>query len=723
MAPKIQIGITADEAAAMKSFARITKEAGKLEKVAQKKITIPFAAATQKFALFGKGAQSVGGSLGSLSKLVGSSAGKFAMLGKIAGPVGIAVGALGGAILSLIEMFLKSEDHFKKMMRASLEAVGGLGAFGTSLDGAMANLMAGKNTLQDTTLAFHSLETNILFATSAAERMQVMAVISKDVRIAVDSVTGSMQKASGDVSLLAAGMSKVWGKSVMESAETFREFAFSTGQQGSDLLQTLTTITQEALESGIGVNRFVGEIQKATSDMGLYTSVVGASAKALKGFTKSAVPPTVAVKAWEGLSKDIDGASASTLAFVLAGKQIPKAWEKAIGTRIAALEAELAIPGLDPKRQAIANNELKRIRGLGEQSRDGLIKTLALNRKSVTGVLDQASWLELLNESMQGANTGMDDLMGGDKERQNAALIHLRGIEGMSEDTIANIQALIIGSGGLQNLLKDIKDKQTEDATTETMLNTIKTMSALTVSGQEVIDRAIEAATIQIGAGTSKMVDFKTLILKGVGYLIQGLAFLGDVLAGGFANLLKGINALWQALPEWLRGSSEGISDSAIEQVEGLAKVLGELKKVGMAVVGVADFQEKTVNLQEGLKGEMKVLQDKVKAGTMSQGDMTKAVSEKMKTFGMDVQTAATKIPKMAAGGMVTRPTVALLGERGPEMVLPAGAAPAGAGAAGATVNLTVNVTASSGDGHAIARVVAQEVRRIMVSEKLTGRL
>jgi hypothetical protein len=47
------------------------------------------------------------------------------------------------------------------------------------------------------------------------------------------------------------------------------------------------------------------------------------------------------------------------------------------------------------------------------------------------------------------------------------------------------------------------------------------------------------------------------------------------------------------------------------------------------------------------------------------------------------------EIPTMAKGGIVTRPTLAMIGESGPEAVIPLGSR--GAGGAGMTFNLTVN--------------------------------
>jgi len=49
------------------------------------------------------------------------------------------------------------------------------------------------------------------------------------------------------------------------------------------------------------------------------------------------------------------------------------------------------------------------------------------------------------------------------------------------------------------------------------------------------------------------------------------------------------------------------------------------------------------------------------------------------------------EIPMLAAGGIVTSPTLAMIGERGPEAVIPLSGANAGGGMGGNTININVN--------------------------------
>ena len=68
-------------------------------------------------------------------------------------------------------------------------------------------------------------------------------------------------------------------------------------------------------------------------------------------------------------------------------------------------------------------------------------------------------------------------------------------------------------------------------------------------------------------------------------------------------------------------------------------------------------------------------------------------------------------IPKMARGGIVTRPTIALIGEAGPEAVVPLGAS-SGFG------NVTINVYALTANAE-VGRKVWEALREY---ERINGR-
>ena len=88
------------------------------------------------------------------------------------------------------------------------------------------------------------------------------------------------------------------------------------------------------------------------------------------------------------------------------------------------------------------------------------------------------------------------------------------------------------------------------------------------------------------------------------------------------------------------------------------------------------------------------------------------------------------KIPQLAKGGIVNKPTLAMIGEDGPEAVLPLSQRnnPSGAGMGGGTVNVTVNASGITDrtDKRALAReignMIQQEMARNIGGSTMRGR-
>ena len=97
-------------------------------------------------------------------------------------------------------------------------------------------------------------------------------------------------------------------------------------------------------------------------------------------------------------------------------------------------------------------------------------------------------------------------------------------------------------------------------------------------------------------------------------------------------------------------------------------------------------------------------------------------------TFGID--TSGWQIPELAKGGIVNKPTLALIGEDGPEAVIPLSQRnnPGGVGMGGGTVNVTVNASGITDrtDKRALAReignMIQQEMARNIGGTTMRGR-
>jgi hypothetical protein len=173
-------------------------------------------------------------------------------------------------------------------------------------------------------------------------------------------------------------------------------------------------------------------------------------------------------------------------------------------------------------------------------------------------------------------------------------------------------------------------------------------------------------------AGT-KIAD--ELIAGGADAISQTNALLQSVNAAAQALGLSGANAFYQA------GVTQGQA-----MVNG---IIAAIKKAGFTVVG-------------GVAGIPAGLQKALDAGKLSKAQIKQ------------VNSLLHGVPALAAGGIVTKPTLALIGEHGAEAVVPLSGRNAGTGA---TINLTVNAGMGA-NGAVIGREIVDMIKRY---ERVSG--
>ena len=166
----------------------------------------------------------------------------------------------------------------------------------------------------------------------------------------------------------------------------------------------------------------------------------------------------------------------------------------------------------------------------------------------------------------------------------------------------------------------------------------------------------------------------------------------------------------------------KGISDAVGEVASQLSEVnidrvfkdaatfAGNLSTIvsGVATVvgGIADsFRWISVQVERAQYGA-KVLEGLI------HGELVGPSDEKggHKTIDIEEVLGMDAIPRFAAGGIVDRPTLALVGESGPEMIVPLGS---GGGGRGPSIvwNGDVIVQGSGADANALAQTIAQQIR------------
>lgn len=210
-------------------------------------------------------------------------------------------------------------------------------------------------------------------------------------------------------------------------------------------------------------------------------------------------------------------------------------------------------------------------------------------------------------------------------------------------------------------------------------------------------------------------------------------------LANKAVELLEWVEAHWPQIQKVIEPVMAAIR-AAFEDVIGVIRLIvdifrGDWSKawdeakaiIVRTVIAFAHLYEPLLNagkalggkLVDGLAGALSGLKDLIVGGIKSGlnaaiGALEDGINGIVRTYNRTIGKVAgvfgaprlpeLSIPRLAAGGIVTRPTVALIGEAGPEAVIPLGRGRRG-GAGRMTVNLTVNAGVGT-DGYKVGQAV-----------------
>lgn len=183
-----------------------------------------------------------------------------------------------------------------------------------------------------------------------------------------------------------------------------------------------------------------------------------------------------------------------------------------------------------------------------------------------------------------------------------------------------------------------------------------------------------------------------------------GIKIADEIIAGG-ATVVDQVNTLVSA------------TQTLAEQVgqAGAAQFYSAGVSQGQALVqGIVDAIKAAGFTIEGTAAD--TIAQAAKAGTAAAAPATSAAKKtapkktapvKKPTVTKAPSSKTLKIPMMAKGGVVTAPTLAMIGEAGPEAVVPLNRS----GGVGSTVNITVNAGMGA-DGAAIGREIVDAIKR-----------
>ena len=205
-------------------------------------------------------------------------------------------------------------------------------------------------------------------------------------------------------------------------------------------------------------------------------------------------------------------------------------------------------------------------------------------------------------------------------------------------------------------------------------------------------------------------------------------------------KFIKPVQVKLQVIKDWFGG----LKDSAIEKIKGIWSYFkgktaelwdslpdmpdffsldfwkGLVSDIGTAFGGIGDF------MIGGLKGGINVLIGLIN-DLLGSVNFNKTIENPFTgteySFGMDL--SSWNIPMLAKGGIVNSPTLAMIGEAGPEAVVPLSGNNAGMGG---TYNITVNAGGITDrtDKRALAReignMIQQELARSIGGSTMRGR-
>lgn len=182
-----------------------------------------------------------------------------------------------------------------------------------------------------------------------------------------------------------------------------------------------------------------------------------------------------------------------------------------------------------------------------------------------------------------------------------------------------------------------------------------------------------------------------------------GTKIADEIIAGG-ATVVNQINTLVSAT----QSVADAVGESAATQFYSAGVAAGQALvdgvKAAIAAAGLSVTATGTIVNQAGID-QVNAAIAKAKSG---KGDKKK-VTKKERQSIMDLAASlGVEVPAFAKGGIVTGPTLALIGEAGPEAVVPLSGKNAGMGN---TFNLTVNAGLGA-DGAVIGREIVDAIKR-----------
>jgi len=220
--------------------------------------------------------------------------------------------------------------------------------------------------------------------------------------------------------------------------------------------------------------------------------------------------------------------------------------------------------------------------------------------------------------------------------------------------------------------------------------------------------------------------DIGKAIVKGIADGVVNLAGkVWDVIRNMPSALLSlangwvdGLGSIGGAVIQWIKNGVTSLADAIWDKISGFASALagkvrglaGDIKDIGKNIIGwIGDGLEAGAGaLGNIIKGAINTLIDALNKGIAG---INKGIGLINNVNPFDDVPNIPNIPKLAKGGIVTQPTLAIIGEAGPEAVVPLSRA--GSLGGGITINVQAGLVSSPEQvGQQIIEAIQQAQRR-----------
>jgi len=580
-------------------------------------------------------------------------------------------------------------------------------------------------------------------------------------------LSGSLEKLKGSMETAALVIGELLAPTIMKVAESLQNFFNGFAK--------LNPVTQKAIIFFGGLlavlgpvlfifGAFVGSLANIAKMMGTVNLLMGTNIGLFKGTAFAAGEATIATTIFGralriaiagtgiglllvGLSELIimmtglgDATTVTANKTVIAGARMRNSFAgvqdeiDATREKNAALQKELSFEKRDIARSTGRNNAPARVTSIADQ-----LKDLNLEFEGLGGSSAKATnAVKELSKEAKAAMAQLGNELKSRTDQLDAIKEKFKNIKNAVKDAITGVINFGAAQGDSANSVQNAIDAQT--ALTQAQLEYDRSLNTDNIEGVQIALENLQAAQTLATNSITKKKSFiqvlqdqaalatqfadkvKTLISLGlsesaIGQVLAagadaGTAIADEIIAGG-ATVVNQVNTLVEATAS----IAEQLGEAAGKQFYQAGLDTGQALVDGVkAAIAAAGFSI-------GLDGNiMAPVQEAAPAADSPSGKPAKKPAAAKPTLKAPAKTPINqalldklkKIPMMAAGGIVTAPTLAMIGEAGPEAIIPltANNMPMG-------VVYNINVTAGMGtNGAQVGKEIVDAIKRF---EKASG--